>query len=256
MATVQTLMNNVLRELRRDTISGTNTSDPDDLLVLQFLNTAKREVEDAWDWHALRNTVTVSVPTGQQINLLTTSVTDVTGTSDIDVTRRSRLLYERGRDAHDLEYSESTLKRTGAQPQVFAVQDGSTEYRLREMPLEKARRLILTDNDETASTLDYFALRRNGTYWSLVVDPVPAQGITVLMRWIIPQPDFVGTDLTTQLTVPAEEAIWLRALFYANQDRGEELGTPGSSLDKRAERALADAISPELTDEDMTSYSV
>ena len=53
------LVNKVLTRLREDTVStvGQNTYSA---LVGEFVNDAKRLVEDAWDWSALRTTLTVT----------------------------------------------------------------------------------------------------------------------------------------------------------------------------------------------------
>lgn len=60
-----TVVNNVLSRLRENTVTST-TFDTNALaqLVLRFVNEAKREVEDAWDWTCLRQTVSVSTASG------------------------------------------------------------------------------------------------------------------------------------------------------------------------------------------------
>ena len=53
------LVNSVLRRLREDEV--TNVSDNSySKLIGEFVNDAKVQVEDAWNWSALRNTLTVS----------------------------------------------------------------------------------------------------------------------------------------------------------------------------------------------------
>ena len=66
------IINSVLRRLREDTISADWSSDlvgstgPTDYQVMigDFINEVKREVEDAWNWTSLRRTETVSTVDG------------------------------------------------------------------------------------------------------------------------------------------------------------------------------------------------
>jgi hypothetical protein len=53
------LVNNVLRRLREDTVS-TVTNDTYSTMVGDFVNDAKELVETAWDWSALRTTLTIT----------------------------------------------------------------------------------------------------------------------------------------------------------------------------------------------------
>lgn len=74
------LVNAVMRRLREDEVTTVNESDYS-TLVSDLVNDAKRLVEDAWDWTALRDT---------------TTVTTVAGTSDYSLTgygQRSKILY-------------------------------------------------------------------------------------------------------------------------------------------------------------------
>ncbi len=55
------LVNSVLRRMREsETSSVENTTDSYVKLIGEFVNDARRTVEDAWDWSALRKTVTVT----------------------------------------------------------------------------------------------------------------------------------------------------------------------------------------------------
>jgi len=76
------IINSVLRRLREDTISANWSSDligstgPTDYQVMigDFINEVKREVEDAWNWTSLRRTETVSTVNGtRSYNLSSTT---------------------------------------------------------------------------------------------------------------------------------------------------------------------------------------
>lgn len=64
------LVNAVLRRLREEQVSTVNDTDYSQLIG-DFVNDAKRVVEDAWDWTALRYTYTITTTTGVDTYTLT-----------------------------------------------------------------------------------------------------------------------------------------------------------------------------------------
>ncbi len=247
MAATLDLLNNVLVGLRKERIAdGTTTvTSAYHLLALQFLNTAKRAIEASWDWQALRNTVTVTLSAGTSEYALTEA-----GPADMDVGPRSRLLYERSTAFGN---SESSTRYGVSLPQVFDVTDAA-ERRLTELGWEQIERLHFTDDDEQTDPT-HFALRRTATGITLKVWPTPADQRTLKMRFVIPQADLASTSIDSDtLTIPADSAVWLRALVVANEERGEELSRPVTTIALEADNALADSISFERTDEDDTSF--
>lgn len=64
------LVNNVLRRLREETVS-TVAETAYSTLIGDIVNDAKRQVEDTWDWSALRTAVTVTTADGTQEYSLT-----------------------------------------------------------------------------------------------------------------------------------------------------------------------------------------
>jgi hypothetical protein len=62
MATYLDVVNNVLRRLREPTVTSVNDTDYSAMLGV-FVNDAKREVEDAYDWNALTSTLTANTTT-------------------------------------------------------------------------------------------------------------------------------------------------------------------------------------------------
>lgn len=63
MATFLDLVNGVLRELREPEVSTWTESDYSKLIG-QWVNAAKRDVENAWDWSALRESLSVTTSAG------------------------------------------------------------------------------------------------------------------------------------------------------------------------------------------------
>lgn len=64
------LVNSVLRRLREDEVTTVDESDYSKLIG-DFVNDSKRQVEDAWDWTALRNTYTLTTASGTATYALT-----------------------------------------------------------------------------------------------------------------------------------------------------------------------------------------
>lgn len=63
MATYLDVVNNVLRRLREPTVTSVNDTDYSAMIGV-FVNDAKREVEDAYDWNALSDTLTAVTSAG------------------------------------------------------------------------------------------------------------------------------------------------------------------------------------------------
>ena len=71
-ATFLTLVNDVLKRLREPVCSATTDTAYSTLIGI-FVNEAKREVEDAWQWSALRSTIDLSMVVAQRNYTLTGS---------------------------------------------------------------------------------------------------------------------------------------------------------------------------------------
>ncbi len=64
------LVNSVLRRLREDEVTTVDESDYS-RLIGDFVNDAKRQVEDAWDWSAIRSTFDITTANGTSTYSLT-----------------------------------------------------------------------------------------------------------------------------------------------------------------------------------------
>jgi hypothetical protein len=71
------LVNNVLRRLREDEISTVGETDYS-TMIGDIVNDAKRQIEDSWDWSALRDTITVATVSGTKKYALTGSANRAT----------------------------------------------------------------------------------------------------------------------------------------------------------------------------------
>lgn len=240
------LLNRVLRGLRKTELDSGTTSVDDDYhkLLLDWLNVAKEEVEEAWDWEELQVTATI---TQSAVSDVTMSLEASDGFSDTDITNKARMLYEQPLTHFALRSTKT------AKPMIFDVTD-SNEFRLKETSVAHIIRLRATDQDDTGDPC-YFALRDNADgFKELLIWPTPNQVRTFQLTAIQPQAELPNATLdATQLSVPSRP-VWTRALLYANQERGEELSRPGSTLDRQQETALANAINAQMTDEDRTAF--
>lgn len=246
--TVLQLLNKVLRGLRQEALEAATSviSDAYELLILQLLNEAKEEIEEAWDWFALRQTVTVTLADGQSDYTLSAAED-----ADVDVSDRARLLYAKAVPLSMGTNYETSSRASGNLPQVYDVTD-STEHRLQEIPLEWIERQHLLDNDEEQEP-QYFAMYASGGFVKMKVWPTPSEARTLKIRFVIPQAELEADELDTALTIPSRP-VWTLALFKANEERGSELGRPGSSLYMAHVDALYAAKAREQTDSDLTSF--
>ena len=248
MANTRDLTNKVLRGLRQfGLIIGSSTSSTTDdylMMIIQFINEAKEEIEEAgWPWQALRQTVTLTLASG-------TSEYDIetAGQADVDTNDRTRLLYE---NVSAFGTTEGFYNGMSSQPMVFDVTT-SDENRLTEYTQEQIERLHFTDSDETDKP-HYFTLYTDGDSMKMKVWPTPDATYTLKLRMYIPQAELTNTTLTTTLSIPFRP-VWTKALWKANQERGDELGAPGSTLDLAAKDAQGAAAGKEMTPADQTVY--
>lgn len=113
------LVNAVLRRLREEEVATVSDTDYSNLIG-DFVNDAKRQVEDAWDWTALRNTTTITTVAGTNKYSLT------------DYGVRSKILYVHNDTFNRVVLQESlqrinelNLKSDGAQgPVTYYAFDG------------------------------------------------------------------------------------------------------------------------------------
>ena len=250
--TTRGLLNKVLRGLRQFSLiigdATTTVSDHYLLMLLQFVNEAKEEVEEVgWPWMALRQTVTVTLSNGvAAYDLVLGEEED--GPADVDTNDRSQLLYEQVTVDGG---SESFRNSDGSLPQVWDV-TSSTESRLMETTQEQMERWHMTDNAETGAPI-YFAVWHATANLKLKIWPTPNGTYTLKMRLFIPQAELASDDLDTILSIPSRP-IYLKALLKANAERGEELSAPNGALARDFTDALANATGREMTKQDSTVY--
>jgi hypothetical protein len=218
MATYTSIINSVLRRLRESTVAAPTSSDYA-LLIGEFVNETKREVEDAWKWTALRTTIPLTTANG-------TSQYSITGAGD-----RFKL-----QDPTHSVYNATTLARLLPQKSQWL----------------KEQALLNTSVQEPAY---YYIEGKDGSgdpYINFYSTPDAVYTINVDL--VLPQASFsVGTEV---LSVP-EWPVVLGTYAKAIAERGEDNGkTHGEALNKFG-FALSDAVAMDesLTTGETTWYA-
>ena len=223
MATQKTIVNNVLRELREDTITSTNDTTYS-TLITTFVNRAKSWMEDvnhSWSVYITEIDITI-LGDGSTVTY------DLTGTNDRSVLMR------------DTDHDQL--------PQAYDITAGQLGQ-LRDWPYSdvlRARALSLSTN--TDAIPKGFAVKNDpdGRGWTIALFWPPASADanrSWRTYWYVPQADLAldGTDDATEVDLPARP-IELYALYLALNERGEEMGQPGGLALLSATDALAAAL--------------
>lgn len=217
--TVLEALNEVLVKIGEDEVSNAATSltETYELLVLSFLNDIKEEIEDAHNWRALRQTVSVTISANNQSATIT------------EANERSRVVRIYQQNAHT------------EVPLVFDITDASNPDRLIEMDLAE---LIYRDtiDPDVRQEPQYFALdNSSGDVLDLYVWPRPSADSTIQLTLVIPQEKLAKDSLATNIKIPMRP-LRVGATWYALEERGEELGTNGQFNEQRYKDALSSAI--------------
>lgn len=195
------IVNNVLKRLRERTVATVDANTYSSLIGV-LVNDAKKEVEDSWDWSALRTTLTATTSDGTFSYVLTGAGNRPTILNVINDT-----------DDFFLEYRE---------PKWFDQQ------------------YLMTDNIEEGTPY-YYTFNGQDANGDTIVElfPKPDGIYTVRFNMVLRTPDM--TEDTEQLYVPMHPVAQL-AYAKAIEERGEDGGVMSSSAYATAARALSDSI--------------
>lgn len=217
--TFKQILNRVLERIGEEQIdSGVSTlTDTYHLLLASIINDIKEQVEDSHNWRALRQFINVTVPANQVSAA-------ITGAND-----RSRLI-------------RIHQANRGVVPLVFDVTDAANPTNLVEIDLAE---LLYHDsmNPDQYQEPAYFAVDNSeGDVLNLYVYPRPADERTVKVGLVIPQPHIEPTELSTEIKVPVRPIV-VGSVWYALEERGEELGVNAAFSENRFKEALDSAVS-------------
>lgn len=200
------IVNNVLRRLRERevaTVSETSYS----RLIGDFVNDAKEEIENSWDWSHLRTTITATTTANIFAYVLTTSGTRLKTLNVVNDTSNYFMEYMTAEDM-----TEKYLNMDN-------VQSGEPRY------------YSFNGVDINGDTIAEVYPKPDGVYnlrFNLVVRPEPV------------------TNDTDVIYAPHRPVLHL-AYAKAVEERGEDGGVAGISAYRTAERTLSDAIALDAT---------
>lgn len=195
------LINKVLVKLRESTVSSNNESDYSTMIGV-LVNEAKREVEDAWQWTALRTNKTVNTVASQ--------------------------------------YQAYSITDAGDRYHILKAWNDTDDVAMCIVPDEYIDRINLTSTPQTAGPIYYrmSGVDSNGDP-KFDVFPTPDGVYTLNFRMVVPQDDLAAD--ATVLSVPWRPVVQ-KAYSLALGERGEDGGIPFSEADKHYEKMLGDAI--------------
>jgi hypothetical protein len=192
-----------LREPQVDSVTDTTLS----TLIGKFVNDAKRECADAYDWDAFNTSVTVSTTASQYTGYsLTGAGTRFRVTNVLDITDYGSLLATTVDKIERRIYSSASPQNADPSEYAFNGVDSNGDTQV--------------------------------MFW-----PIPVGTNSIRFSLVVPESDMSSDSDTTKLP---KEPIVLGALARALVDRGEDGGLSSSECYALAKKALADVVAIEL----------
>jgi hypothetical protein len=206
LPTFLSLVNDVLIRLREPTVTSVNENTIS-ILIGKFINDAKREVADAYDWDAFNTAITVSTVADQFSGYSITGAGVRCKIMDVINTSRYYPLEPKDHAYLDLQaYGTANPQKTTPFYYIFGGVD--------------------SDGDAMVK------------FW-----PIPDASYSIRFSLIVPENDLIDDGDTTKLP---KEPIVLNALARALVERGEDGGLASSEAYSLAKKSLGDLIALEL----------
>lgn len=210
--TLLDIVNSLMTRMRYSEV-GTVEQSTYSKLLREYINDTKREVEDAWPWVQLRQTVQID-------------------------TEADTFRYTLSGAGKRYKLMEDWAGRVD-------VWNDTDDLFLRKAPSMRWMSAKLNDDNPQKDSPSWFDINgQDDSSGDPQVDlyPIPDGAYTINFNMVIPQEDL--SDDTDSLTVPSYPVLlgaWARAL----QDRGEDGATSAINVWQQYHNALADAISIE-----------
>ena len=227
MATYLSIVNSILVRLRENTV-GNVTDTAYSTLIGQFVNDAKREVEDSWQWSSLLDYVDVPVIAGTSVYNLNSLTTGINGAN----------LNERARVRVDL--------RRGSSQVYITTPTYENNLRHYQFDTNEINRAIYANNSMTNVPTGFALTPLPSASWvdgkfnrNFNIYTPPSVNLTIRAWFTNPQNNLVNN--TDVMMVP-EAPVSQRAYLFALWERGEELGEALTLTTIKANAALQDAI--------------
>lgn len=225
-STYLSTVNSVLTRLRESTVTSV-TQTPYSLLIGALVNDAKREVEDAWQWSSLQDSLTFTTSTGVYQYDVSNTSTDIRGTPANDrsrlwvdpTTSKPYLINTTPNFEFNLDY-EPTLSDQSIK--VAGINQG------------------VTDIPKTWQVFPSSTTRTVGQWNKSVRVYAPPDRAYTMQMWIV-NPNAELVNDTDPFYCPTAPVI-LKAYLFALFERGEELGEQLTMTQDKLEQSLSDAI--------------
>ena len=195
------LVNSVLRRLRENEVDSVNQNNYSKLIG-EFVNDAKRTVEDAWDWTALRTTLTVST----QANVYNYTLVD----------------------------SQDRIK-------VLDVINDSSNWFMEYRPSTWMNNAFLVQANIPYAAPKYYSWNGIDNNGDSGVDLYPAPDGAYQLRFNVVLRTADMTENNDTMLIPSSPVIQIATALGA-RERGETGGTSAAELFALADRTLSDAI--------------
>jgi len=195
------IVNNILRRLRERTVSTVNETSYSTLIAV-LVNDAKEEVENAWQWSALRTTLSATTESGVFNYELNGSRNRLTVLDVVNDTSNFFMEYKSAHEMNDLFLNQTPEQ---SEPRYYSFNGVST-----------------ADSD---TLVDLY--------------PIPDGAYNLRFNVVLRSVDLT-TD-SENLVIPPQPVLQL-AYAKAVEERGEDGGVAAVSAYRTAERALSDAI--------------
>lgn len=234
------LVNRVLRRLREDAV--TDFTEEYTALVADFVADAHEYVRTAHDWSIFDQEVSVPLIASTRTYDLSADTGDGGNVylGDPVVTTEATLRYLD--NAPVASWFESHAATQG-QP-------------IRQISWSQYQTFYNVDTSQEGTQPMYFALRKTADGWEMAVWPTPSVSDgEVRMLWTIPEAplDVDATDAVSVVVDLPYRPVFLRALYFALNERGEEIGEPGGKAETQADDALTTAKELDLLNNSRTN---
>jgi hypothetical protein len=206
LPTYLSLVNDVLVRMREPQVTSVSENTVS-ILVGKYVNDAKRQVADAYDWDAFNTAITVTTVVGQSTGYVLTGAGVRFKTMDVINTSRY--------------YQLTPITHTQYDSFYYTISSPITT-----MPMNYTYGRVDTNGDMKVN------------FW-----PVPDAVYNIRFSLVVPENDFTSDSDVTYL---AKEPIVLGALARALVERGEDGGQNSSEAYAMYKNCLADLISLEL----------
>lgn len=225
--TLLQMVNRVLRRLREDQVTDLTTS-AYSKLIAEFVADAHREVVEAHDWAVMDKGVVITINPGLAVYSLSVGSPDlyVTWTG---VSSKALLRYL---DNMPLAYLFASYAK---------LNEGDPLHQMAQTDHSVVQDTLLTRANTTARP-SQFSLLPSATGIDLYLDTVPDTTYYMYLRFHDPEQEVdVDNDVARELVAPSAPVI-AGAVYYALNERGEEMGEPGGVAERRYISALGTAI--------------